>query len=98
MNTDKRVLTDEQRQRKNGLSRLNRLKKKDKDVTSPTPLPEPDSVPEPDVASPEPEPIPSTEDLERKHKEAISDKRRQSLAEQKQDTINHTSNIYHQQY
>jgi len=78
MNTDKRVLTDEQRQRKNELSRLNRLKKKDKDAT-PLPLPDSDSVPEPDVASPEPEPMPSTEDLERKRKDAIADKRRQSL-------------------
>ena len=74
MNTDKRVLTDEQRQRNNELSKLNRLKRKELPHD-----PEPDSVPGPDVASPEPEPIPSTEDLERKHKEAISDKRRQSL-------------------
>ena len=74
MNTDKRVLTDEQRQRKNELSRLNRLKKKEL-----SPDPEPDSVPEPDVVSPEPEPMPSTEDLERKRKEAIADKCRQSL-------------------
>ena len=74
MNTDKRVLTDEQRQRKNELSRLNRLKKKE----SP-PLPEPDSVPEATPESPEPEPMPSTEDLERKRKETITDKRRQSL-------------------
>jgi hypothetical protein len=73
MNTDKRVLTDEQRQRKNELSRLNRLKKKDKDTTS-LPLPDSDSVPEPDVASPEPEPMPSTEDLERKRKDAIAEK------------------------
>ena len=75
MNTDKRVLTDEQRQRKNELSRLNRLKKKNE---SP-PLPEPDSVPDATPETPEPEPMPSTEDLERKRKEAIADKRRQSL-------------------
>ena len=74
MNTDKRVLTDEQRQRKNELSRLNRLKKKEL-----APLPEPDSVPEATPESPEPEPIPSTEDLERKRKDAIAEKRRQSL-------------------
>jgi hypothetical protein len=77
MNTDKRVLTDEQRQRKNELSRLNRLlikKKKEQ-----TPLPEPDSVPEATPESPEPEPMPSTEDLERKRKDAIAEKRRQSL-------------------
>ena len=77
MNTDKRVLTDEQRQRKNELSRLNRLKKKDSFVTPP--LPEPDSVPDATPESPEPEPMPSTEDLERKRKEAIADKCRQSL-------------------
>jgi hypothetical protein len=76
MNTDKRVLTDEQRQRKNELSRLNRLKKKDSFVSPP--LPEPDSVPEATPA-PEPEPMPSTEDLERKRKDAIAEKRRQSL-------------------
>ena len=77
MNTDKRVLSDEQRQRKNELSRLNRLKKKDSFVAPP--LPEPDSVPEATHESPEPEPMPSTEDLERKRKEVIADKRRQSL-------------------
>jgi hypothetical protein len=77
MNTDKRVLTDEQRQRKNELSRLNRLKKKDSFVSPP--LPEPDSVPEARPESPEPEPMPSTEDLERKRKDGIADKRRQSL-------------------
>jgi hypothetical protein len=76
MNTDKRVLTDEQRQRKNELSRLNRLKKKDSFVSPP--LPEPNSVPEA-TPTPDPEPMPSTEDLERKRKDAIADKRRQSL-------------------
>ena len=66
MNTDKRVLTDEQRQRKNELCRLNRLMiKKKKELL---PLPEPDSVPESRPESPEPEPMPSTEDLERKRK------------------------------
>jgi hypothetical protein len=74
MNTDKRVLTDEQRQRKNELGRLNRLKKKEV-----APLPEQDSVPEPEPELPEPEPMPSTEDLERKRKDAIAEKRRQSL-------------------
>ena len=77
MNTDKRVLTDEQRQRKNELSRLNRLKKKDSFVVPPDP--EPDSVPEARPESPEPEPMPSTEDIERKRKDAIAEKRRQSL-------------------
>ena len=90
MNTDKRVLTDEQRQRKNELSRLNRLMiKKKRELL---PLPEPDSVPEATPESPEalkgvsdpkgktePEPMPSTEDLERKRKDAIAEKRRQSL-------------------
>ena len=77
MNTDKRVLTDEQRQRKNELSRLNRLMiKKKKELP---PLPEPDSVPEATPETPEPEPMPSTEDLDRKRKDAIADKRRQSL-------------------
>jgi hypothetical protein len=77
MNTDKRVLTDEQRQRKNELSRLNRLLIKKKKEQTPPPVEE---TPEtPDVASPEPEPMPSTEDLERKRKDAIAEKRRQSL-------------------
>jgi hypothetical protein len=48
-------------------------------VSDPKGKTEPDSVPEPDVVSTEPEPIPSTEDLERKRKEAITEKRRQSL-------------------
>ena len=80
MNTDKRVLSNEQRQRKNELSRLNRLmikKKKDSFVVPPDP--EPDSVPEATPESPEPEPMPSTEDIERKRKDAIAEKRRQSL-------------------
>ena len=77
MNTDKRVLSDEQRQRKNELSRLNRLKKKDNFVTPPDSVP--DSVPEARPETPEPEPMPSTEDLERRRKDAIAEKRRQSL-------------------
>jgi hypothetical protein len=48
-------------------------------VSDPKGKTEPDSVPEPDVVSTEPEPIPSTEDLERKRKETITEKRRQSL-------------------
>jgi hypothetical protein len=80
MNTDKRVLTDEQRQRKNELSRLNRLKKKDSFVSPPLPegKTEPDSVPEA-IPTPDPEPMPVTEDLERKRKDTIADKGRQLL-------------------
>ena len=62
------------RKRKNELSRLYRLKKKEL-----TPLPGPDSVPDATPKTPDPEPMPSTEDLERKRKEAIAEKRRQSL-------------------
>ena len=77
MNTDKRVLSDEQRQRKNELSRLNRLMIKKKKELAPDP--EPDSVAEATPESSEPEPMPSTEDIERKRKDAIAEKRRQSL-------------------
>jgi hypothetical protein len=45
-----------------------------------TEIPEPDSVPEPEPELPEPEPMPPTpEEIERQRKEAISEKRRQSL-------------------
>jgi hypothetical protein len=43
-------------------------------------MPEPDSVPEPEPELPEPEPTPPTpEEIEMKRKEAIAEKRRQSL-------------------
>ena len=83
MNTDKRVLTDEQRQRKNELARIRRMNAKNiegkRNAVMDTEIPESDSVPDTTPKTPDPEPMPSTEDLERKRKEAIAEKRRQSL-------------------
>jgi hypothetical protein len=83
MNTDKRVLTDEQRQRKNELARIRRMNAKNiegkRNAVMDTEIPESDSVPDATPKTPDPEPMPSTEDLERKRKEAIAEKRRQSL-------------------
>ena len=69
---------DEKRNRKNEMARIRRANGKNS-VTD-TEMPEPDSVPEPEPELPEPEPIPPTpEEIERQRKEAISEKRRQSL-------------------
>jgi hypothetical protein len=68
---------DEKRNRKNEMTRIRRANGKNSVVD--TEMPEPDSVPEPEP-EPEPEPIPPTpEEIERQRKEAISEKRRQSL-------------------
>ena len=69
---------DEKRNRKNELARIRRANGKNAVVD--TEMPEPDSVPEPEPELPEPEPMPPTpEEIEMKRKEAISEKRRQSL-------------------
>ena len=69
---------DEKRNRKNELARIRRANGKNAVVD--TEMPEPDSVPEPEPELPEPEPMPPTpEEIERQRKEAISEKRRQSL-------------------
>ena len=69
---------DEKRNRKNELARIRRANGKNS-VTD-TEMPEPNSVPEPEPELPEPEPMPPTpEEIERQRKEAISEKRRQSL-------------------
>jgi len=74
----KLMSADEKRNRKNELARIRRANAKNS-VTD-TEMPEPDSVPEPEPELPEPEPIPPTpEEIERQRKEAISEKRRQSL-------------------
>jgi len=74
----KLMSADEKRNRKNELARIKRANAKNS-VTD-TEMPEPDSVPEPEPELPEPEPIPPTpEEIERQRKEAISEKRRQSL-------------------
>jgi len=69
---------DEKRNRKNELVRIRRANGKNAVVD--TEMPEPDSVPEPEPELPEPEPMPPTpEEIEMKRKEAIAEKRRQSL-------------------
>jgi hypothetical protein len=69
----KLMSADEKRDRKNAMARIRRANGKNSVVD--TEMPEPDSVPEP-----EPEPMPPTaEEIERQRKEAISEKRRQSL-------------------
>ena len=70
---------DEKRIRKNEMARIRRANGKQNSVVD-TEVPEPDSVPEPEPEIPEPEPMPPTaEEIERQRKEAISEKRRQSL-------------------
>ena len=74
----KLMSADDKRNRKNELARIRRANGKNS-VTD-TEMPEPDSVPEPEPELPEPEPIPPTpEEIEMKRKEAIAEKRRQSL-------------------
>ena len=69
---------DEKRDRKNAMARIRRANGKNSVVD--TEMPEPDSVPEPEPELPEPEPMPPTaEEIEMKRKEAIAEKRRQSL-------------------
>jgi len=74
----KLMSADEKRDRKNAMARIRRANGKNSVVD--TEMPEPDSVPEPEPELPEPEPIPPTpEEIEMKRKEAITEKRRQSL-------------------
>jgi hypothetical protein len=75
--SSKLMSADERRDRKNAMARIRRANGKNSVVD--TEMPEPDSVPEPEPELPEPEPEPTVEDIERKRKEAIADKRRQSL-------------------
>jgi hypothetical protein len=75
--SSKLMSADEKRNRKNELARIRRANGKNS-VTD-TEIPEPDSVSEPEP-TPEPEPMPPTpEEIEMKRKEAIAEKRRQSL-------------------
>jgi hypothetical protein len=75
--SSKLMSADEKRNRKNELARIRRANAKNS-VTD-TEMPEPDSVSEPEP-TPEPEPMPPTpEEIERQRKEAIAEKRRQSL-------------------
>ena len=69
---------DEKRDRKNAMARIRRANGKNS-VTD-TEMVESDNVPEPEPELPEPEPMPPTaEEIEMKRKEAIAEKRRQSL-------------------
>ena len=70
---------DEKKARKNALAKIRRANAQNSVVD--TEIPEPENVPEPEPELPEPEtePEPTAEDIERKRKEAIADKRRESL-------------------
>jgi hypothetical protein len=69
---------EDKRVRKNEMARIRRATSKNSVMD--TGMSEPDSVPDPEPELPEPEPTPPTaEDIERKRKEAINEKRRQSL-------------------
>ena len=69
---------EDKRVRKNEMARIRRANGKNSVMD--TGMSEPDSVPDPEPELPEPEPTPPTaEDIERKRKEAINEKRRQSL-------------------
>jgi hypothetical protein len=75
--SSKLMSADEKKNRRNELVRIRRANAKNS-VTD-TEMPEPDSVSEPEP-TPEPEPMPPTpEEIERQRKEAIAEKRRQSL-------------------
>ena len=75
--SSKLMSADEKRNRKNEMARIRRANGKNSVVD--TEMPEPDSVPEPEPELPEPEPEPTVEEIEMKRKEAIAEKRRQSL-------------------
>ena len=73
---------DEKKNRKNELARIRRMNAKQSSVSiTEEPESEPDSLPapEPELPKPEPEPEPTAEEIEIKRKEAIAEKRRQSL-------------------
>ena len=74
--SSKLMSVDEKRNRKNELARIRRANGKQNSVvdTEMVEMPEPEPQPEPT-----PEPEPTTEEIEMKRKEAIAEKRRQSL-------------------
>ena len=75
----KLMSADEKRNRKNEMARIRRANGKQNSVVD-TEMVESHSVPEPEPELPEPEPMPPTaEEIEMKRKEAIAEKRRQSL-------------------
>ena len=71
---------DEKKNRKNELARIRRMNAKQSSVSiTEEPESEPDSLPTPEPELPKPEPEPTAEEIEMKRKEAIAEKRRQSL-------------------
>ena len=76
--SSKLMSADEKRNRKNELARIRRANGKQNSVVD-TEVVESDNVPEPEPELPEPEPEPTVEEIEMKRKEAIAEKRRQSL-------------------
>ena len=75
--SSKLMSADEKRNRKNEMARIRRVNGKNSVVD--TEMPEPDNVPEPEPELPQAEPEPTAEEIEMKRKEAIAEKRRQSL-------------------
>ena len=76
--SSKLMSADEKRNRKNEMARIRRANGKQNSVVD-TEMPEPDNVPEPEPELPQAEPEPTAEEIEMKRKEAIAEKRRQSL-------------------
>ena len=77
--SSKLMSADNKRIRKNEMARIKRANGKQNSVVD-TEMPEPDNFPELEPELPETEPMPPTADeIERQRKEAISEKRRQSL-------------------
>jgi hypothetical protein len=74
----KLMSADEKRNRKNELARIRRANGKQNSVVD-TEVSEPDNVPEPEPELLQVEPEPTAEEIEMKRKEAIAEKRRQSL-------------------
>ena len=78
--SSKLMSADEKKNRKNELARIRRMNAKQSSVSiTEEPESEPDSLPAPEPELPKPEPEPTAEEIEMKRKEAIAEKRRQSL-------------------
>jgi hypothetical protein len=75
--SSKLMSADDKRNRKNEMARIRRANGKNSVVD--TEMHEPDNVPEPEPELPQAEPEPTAEEIEMKRKEAIAEKRRQSL-------------------
>ena len=75
--SSKLMSADEKRNRKNEMARIRRANGKNSVVD--TEMHEPDNVPEPEPELPQAEPEPTAEEIEMKRKEAIAEKRSQSL-------------------